>query len=75
MDLIGTRYLKGYNHLEECHAEAKADNERKTLHDRYSVIHILEKEDFYHGLSNSQKELLKHCKISETPALTEVFNL
>lgn len=75
MDLIGTRYPKGYNHLEERHAEAKAGNGRKTLHDRYSLVHILQKEDFYHELSSSQKKILEQCKINETPALTEVFSV
>ena len=60
-DLTGVEnelYPEGYNEINERHPTAIANWPRLILHDRYSIVAIIEKQSFYLTFSDTEKQLL-----------------
>ena len=71
----GEPYPQGYNKINERHPDATANSPRSILHDRYSIVSIIENQSFYSMFSDRHKELLTSVKEGKCNLeLKEVFN-
>ena len=70
----GVPYPIGYNKINERHPDAIANQPRLKIHDRYSIISIIEKQGFYLRFSDTTKELLTRVKDDKCDlSLQQVF--
>ena len=71
---VDTPYPLGYNKTKERHPDAQEGHGRWRIHDRYSIVTIIERTTFLTALTVDQKELLNKLKSTESnPPLMSLF--
>ena len=59
---VNTAYPVGYNNLSERHPDAKPNVPRLTIHDRYSIAHIIKNQKIYSDFTERQKGILSRIQ-------------
>ena len=71
---VNVPYPQGYRFIKnERHMSAQEDKPRKIIHDRYSLIVIIEKQIFYSTLPDDVVTKLNQVKYNEQPLLASIF--